>query len=219
MATIQTINIGTSANDNTGDTLRNAFDKTNQNNTALNNDLATKAPLASPTFTGTVILPLNTSIGNVSSTEIGYVDGVTSAIQTQLNDKAPLASPTITGTMTVVNDASFNGVRIGKGGGNIATNSVLGFGALILNTSGVNNSAVGYGALNSAVGLNANTALGLNSLLLNQYGDNNTAVGASSLSACVAYDNTAIGYGSGSGITNQYNTTSIGNQATSIEFN
>lgn len=32
-----------------------------------------------------------------TSTEIGYVNGVTSAIQTQINTKAPLASPTFTG--------------------------------------------------------------------------------------------------------------------------
>jgi hypothetical protein len=42
------------------------------------------APVASPTFTGTVVLPSSTSIGNVTSTEIAYLDGVTSAIQTQL---------------------------------------------------------------------------------------------------------------------------------------
>lgn len=58
-----------------------------------------KANTASPTFTGTVTLPSTTSIGNVSSTEIGYVDGVTSAIQTQLNAKAPTESPTFTGNM------------------------------------------------------------------------------------------------------------------------
>ena len=57
-----------------------------------------KAPSASPTFTGTVTLPSTTSIGNVSSTELGYLDGVTSAIQTQLGNKAALASPTFTGT-------------------------------------------------------------------------------------------------------------------------
>jgi hypothetical protein len=45
------------------------------------------APLAGPTFTGTVVLPSTTSIGNASSTEIGYLDGVTSAIQTQLDAK------------------------------------------------------------------------------------------------------------------------------------
>jgi hypothetical protein len=37
------------------------------------------------TFTGTVVLPSTTSIGNVSDVEIGYLDGVTSAIQTQIN--------------------------------------------------------------------------------------------------------------------------------------
>lgn len=47
----------------------------------------TYSPLASPTFTGTVTLPSTTSIGSVSSTELGYLDGVTSAIQTQISAK------------------------------------------------------------------------------------------------------------------------------------
>lgn len=38
------------------------------------------------TFTGTIVLPSTTSIGNISSTEIGYIDGVTSSIQTQINN-------------------------------------------------------------------------------------------------------------------------------------
>ena len=94
---------------------------------SIQTQIDTKAPSASPTFTGTVTLPsgavtstmildgtiLNadinasaaidwTKIGissTVSSTEIGYVDGVTSAIQTQLDAKSPLASPTFTGTV------------------------------------------------------------------------------------------------------------------------
>ena len=49
---------------------------------------STYAPISSPTFTGTVTLPSTSSIGSVSSTEIGYVDGVTSAIQTQIDAKA-----------------------------------------------------------------------------------------------------------------------------------
>ncbi len=60
-----------------------------------------KANLAGPTFTGTVVLPSTTSIGNVSATEIAYVDGVTSAIQTQFTAKAALASPTFTGTVAL----------------------------------------------------------------------------------------------------------------------
>jgi hypothetical protein len=49
-----------------------------------------KAPLANATFTGTIVLPATTSIANVTSTEIGYLDGVTSAIQTQINAKEKL---------------------------------------------------------------------------------------------------------------------------------
>ena len=41
------------------------------------------------------------TLGDVSNTEFGYLDGVSSSIQTQLNAKAPLASPTFTGTVTV----------------------------------------------------------------------------------------------------------------------
>jgi hypothetical protein len=53
-------------------------------------------------------------VTNVTDTEIGYLDGVTSAIQTQINDKlasatasttyAPIASPTFTGTVTLAAD-------------------------------------------------------------------------------------------------------------------
>ena len=56
---------------------------------AIQTQINTKAPSASPTFTGTVVLPSTTSIGDVSSTELSYLDGVTSAIQTQLNAKEP----------------------------------------------------------------------------------------------------------------------------------
>jgi hypothetical protein len=46
------------------------------------------------------------TIGNVSNTELQYLDGVTSAIQTQINAKAPTASPTFTGTVTIPNGAA-----------------------------------------------------------------------------------------------------------------
>ena len=44
---------------------------------------------------------VQTRVTNITDTEIGYLDGVTSAIQTQLDTKAPTASPTFTGTVTV----------------------------------------------------------------------------------------------------------------------
>ena len=68
--------------------------------TTISTALGLKAPLASPTFSGTVSLPGTTSIGDVSSTEISYLNNVTSAIQTQIDLKAPLLSPTFTGTVT-----------------------------------------------------------------------------------------------------------------------
>lgn len=67
-------------------------------------DLALKANLASPTFTGTVVLPGTTSIGDVSDTEIGYLNGVTSALQTQLDAK--LASSTASSTYLSIADAA-----------------------------------------------------------------------------------------------------------------
>jgi hypothetical protein len=69
------------------------------------------ARLNGPTFTGTVTLPSTTSIGDISETELSYLNGVTSAIQTQIDGKltssvasttyAPLNSPTFTGTVTL----------------------------------------------------------------------------------------------------------------------
>jgi hypothetical protein len=95
-------------------------------------DTTVVAPLAGPTFTGTVVLPSTTSIGDVSSTELGYLDGVTSAIQTQINGKANtshthaqsditnlttdlaakanLAGPTFTGTVTLPSTTSIGNV-------------------------------------------------------------------------------------------------------------
>jgi len=55
---------------------------------------ANLAPLASPTFTGTVTIPNNFVLGAVTilptGTELNFVDGVTSNIQTQLDNKQPL---------------------------------------------------------------------------------------------------------------------------------
>jgi len=50
---------------------------------------------------------IQSRVANVSDTEIGYLDGVTSAIQDQLDNKAPIASPTFTG------DAVVNNLEIG----------------------------------------------------------------------------------------------------------
>ena len=53
---------------------------------------------------------VQTRVSGVSDTEIGYLDGVTSAIQTQLNNKANLAGPTFTGTVTLPSTTSIGNV-------------------------------------------------------------------------------------------------------------
>ena len=67
----------------------------------LGTSLDAKAPAASPTFTGTVVLPSTTSIGNLTSTEISYLEGVTSSVQTQ-----------ITAAGTALNDHSTNTTNV-----------------------------------------------------------------------------------------------------------
>lgn len=79
----------------------NTTDANKPVSTATQTALDLKAALAGPTFTGTVVLPSTTSIGNVSATEIGYVDGVTSSIQTQLDAKLSKAGGTMTGALTL----------------------------------------------------------------------------------------------------------------------
>lgn len=64
----------------------------------------------SPTFTGDVVLPQTTSIGSVTSTELSYIDGLTSSAQTQINTKAPSASPTFTGTVVLPSTTSIGAV-------------------------------------------------------------------------------------------------------------
>jgi hypothetical protein len=61
---------------------------------AIQTQINAKANLASPTFTGTVTLPSDTSLGDVSATEFGHLNGVTSSIQTQLDSKQPISFAT-----------------------------------------------------------------------------------------------------------------------------
>ena len=96
---------------------------------SINNAIAAKAPLNSPTFTGTVTLPADTSIGNVSATELSYVDGANSNIQTQLNGK----QATITGGATTITSTNLTASRAltsdasGKVAVSAATSTELGY--------------------------------------------------------------------------------------------
>jgi hypothetical protein len=180
---ITTINVGTSANDNTGDTLRNAFITTNTNFSTL------------------------TNVDNTSDAN----KPVSTATQTALNLKAPLASPTITGTLTTVNDAVINGVKVGKGLGNIVTNTVVGNTTLNSNTTGSYNSALGNDSLKLNTSGSYNSAFGSSSLASNTSGTDNVAIGINTfINNLTGSFNTAVGAVAGTSITTESNVTCLG---------
>jgi hypothetical protein len=104
-------------------------------------------------------------------------------------------SQTIAGTKTFSVDTVVNGVNIGKGGGNIVSNTANGNAALINNTTGSGNTASGYQALFSNTTGSTNTGNGVQALFSNTTGGNNTANGVQALfNNTIGTSNTASGY-------------------------
>jgi hypothetical protein len=64
-------------------------------------------------------------IGNVSNTELQYLNGVTSAIQTQIDDKAPKASPVFTSSLTL-NSGQIDSFTVDSSGNVISGGSISG---------------------------------------------------------------------------------------------
>jgi hypothetical protein len=85
---------------------------------AIQTQINAKAPSASPTFSGTVTTPLTASralvtgasselaASSTTATELGYVNGVTSAIQTQLDAKVAKSTYSAKGDILVASGAS-----------------------------------------------------------------------------------------------------------------
>lgn len=102
----------------------NTSDANKPVSTATNTALSAKAPLASPTFTGTVTLPSTTNGLTKTNVGLSNVDNtsdaskpVSTAQQTALNAKANTASPTFTGTVTLpstTNGLSKSNVGLGN---------------------------------------------------------------------------------------------------------
>ena len=104
---------------------------------------------------------------------------------------------TLTATdLTVTNDATINGVTVGKGNTSRANNTVVGSGALANNTTGDNNVAVGILAMRDNQTGSSNTAVGRYSGLSNVDGSENTYVGNNAGNSNVSGQyNTAMGVG------------------------
>ena len=129
----------------------------------------------------------NQASGNViiGATSEGTVASATSGSTTAQQ----LAKHTIVG-----GDGIINGITLGKGGGQVNTNTALGNQALYDNlTTGINNTAVGNLALTNNTSGDFNTAFGHATLLTNTTSSNNTAVGYAALNANTGSTNNAFG--------------------------
>ena len=92
-------------------------------------------------------------------------------------------------------DSDINGLTLGRGAGDNATNTVVGAAAFGNNTSGVNNTAVGRSALLSSTTATHNTAVGVESLYSNTTGSFNVAIGREALQEnTTGASNTAVGH-------------------------
>ena len=179
------------------------------------------ANFASPITLGNVAMTLSntyTSIGNLTLTNVTVSSG-----------NVAVTNANVT-TLTATNDASISGLTVGKGGGSVADNTVVGYQGLNSNSTGLRNSAFGYqtlytnstGNYNTGIGwkaLNlstsdANTGVGYTALLNNSTGTTNTAVGESPLqSNTTGSYNTALGAESLKANTTASNNTAVGYQA------
>ena len=112
------------------------------------------------------------------------------------NTIASINGGTANAQLTVIGqDASINGITVGKGRGAVASNTAVGANSLEANTSGSNNTAIGSGALKSNQTSSLNTAVGYQVLQANTTGGANTAMGYSAgANLTTGGYNVAIGY-------------------------
>ena len=102
------------------------------------------------------------------------------------------------GTLVEWSDITVNSARVSLGGGNIATNTAVGFEALGGANTGIGfNTAIGYQALKAnTIGVR-NTAIGAGALEVLTGGVNNTAIGRGAMGSSQGSECTVIGNGAG----------------------
>jgi hypothetical protein len=115
------------------------------------------------------------------------------------------------GTITA-SESVFNQVKIGRGAGNITTNTILGRNAFADNTIGIQNVAIGNQALQKNTEGNGNTAIGNTSLVRNTTGSYNITVGNGTLFYnTTGTGNIAVGNGVAYNNTDGEYNTAVGN--------
>lgn len=174
------INVGASANDNTGDTLRAAFQKVNANTTELGVSITTSSDSS---FNGVMVGEGGGSLNNIVVGKLSLLNNTTGISNIAIGSQSLDSNTT--------------------GGENVS----IGFSTMLNNISGTNNVAIGYQALQLSNATSQNTIIGDRSGR-NLSGSNNTFLGSSSGYAVYSkINNTFIGKGAGYG--SNYNNCSV----------
>jgi trimeric autotransporter adhesin len=118
-------------------------------------------------------------------------------------------------SLNQTSDLTINGQTVGKGGGNVATNTAHGVSALgNASNTGANNAAFGSNVLGVNTSGGVNAGFGINSLAANTTGGNNAGFGVASLSANTTGSyNVACGQAALQNNTTASNNTAVGYQA------
>ena len=134
------------------------------------------------------------------------------AKQAALRDLVDVSTAqTIDGTKTFSSDLLVNSIVVGRGTGNISSNTATGSGTLANNNGGYNNTANGFYTLNNNTTGQGNTGNGFAALSYNTTGSYNTANGVAALQTNTTGNyNTAIGYQADVAGNNQTNSTAVG---------
>jgi hypothetical protein len=121
---------------------------------------------------------------------------------------------TITGIKTFTQDIVVNGVEIGRGAGNVTSNTLVGDGSLNANTTGNSNTALGQAALPLNTTGSSNSAVGRGALEKNTTAIWNCGFGTFALFGnTTGSENIAIGNGAGGFIANGITENSITNNS------
>jgi hypothetical protein len=131
------------------------------------------------------------------------------------NTDRTLNLPDNSGTVATSGISGVDSVPVGRGAGNVSTNTAVGASALAANEAGGNNNtAVGYESLNANTTGDFNTALGSGALDANTTASNNTAVGyQAGYSNTTGASNALFGEGAGYTQTSAAGNTFIGKRA------
>ena len=137
-----------------------------------------------------------------SALNSALASAASAASMDELGNLAYQNADSIAGNVNIGGEATINGITIGRGTGNLITNTAIGYIALQVNTTGYANTAIGANALDSNTTGIFNTASGAGVLTTNISGSSNSGYGVYTL-----YLNTTGNYNTANGLSALFSNT------------